>query len=411
MKCTYSWDKNTKELTVTNGKHTVVMTIGTDDVVVDGVAKKFYAASYMYDGLPVVPFDSLVEALGYYVVYHEDGNGASIMLNSPEDYDIINSRVPYKYEFNLEGDVEDWSAQNATFSVKNGTLVGVSSNSDPAAISPSLSVEAEKYPVIKVRMKWERANVANNDYIGIYFKTSSTGLAESRKVSIPLDASSNGEFVEFTFNMADHLQWNGKITGIRVDPFNAPGTFEIDYIRFEMDEEAEIAQQYEQDRAENLDDTIANGDAEIKEYNPMTSDNATITIVERDDEGYCYDVQSKAGQNWTYCCQKVKFTPGTTYVIEFDARMTGLNDGDTTEGLTTNIHANLMYSGGSGRDHFKSAGNLVMSADYEWTHYTVEITVGPECDNTNDVFGIYTNPINQKGVNYQLDNITITPKE
>lgn len=411
MKCTYSWDKNTKELTVTNGKHTVVMTIGTDDVVVDGVAQKFYAASYMYDGLPVVPFDSLVEALGYYVVYHEDGNGVSIMLNSPDDYDIINSRVPYKYEFNLEGDVEDWSAQNATFSVKNGTLVGVSSNSDPAAISPSLNVEAEKYPVIKVRMKWERDNVANNDYIGIYFKTSSTGLAESRKVSIPLDASSNGEFVEFTFNMADHLQWNGKITGIRVDPFNAPGTFEIDYIRFEMDEEAEIAQQYEQDRAENLDDTIANGDAEIKEYNPMTSDNATITIVERDDEGYCYDVQSKAGQNWTYCCQKVKFTPGTTYVIEFDARMTGLNDGDATEGLTTNIHANLMYSGGSGRDHFKSAGNLVMSADYEWTHYSVEITVGPECDNTNDVFGIYTNPINQKGVNYQLDNITITPKE
>ncbi|MGN1121806.1 MAG: glycoside hydrolase family 99-like domain-containing protein, partial [Eubacteriales bacterium] len=414
MKSTYSWNKNTKELTVTNGKHTVTMTIGTDNAVVDGKAQKLYAKTYMYDGLPVIPLDTLATSLGYFVVPHEDGNGVSIMLNSAEDYNIIKTRVPYQYEFNLEGDIEDWGAQNCSISVKNGAANGVSTTYDPAMNSPALAVEAEKYPTLTIRMKWDRSNTEKNDYLGIYFKTANTGLSESRKVSVPIEASSNGEFVEFNIDMSAHLQWNGKITGIRVDPFNAPGTFEIDCIRFEKDQAAAIAEEYEAKRAANLDDTIANGDAEIKEYNPMFSDNAQITIVDRNDDGTgCYDVSAKGGKVWTYCTQKVNFTPGTTYVIEFDARMTGTNDGKLPEdGASTAIHVNLMYNGGDKRDHFKSFGTLTMATNaYEWTHFKGEITVGADCDNTNDLFGIYTNPIGDLGVSYQLDNITMTPKK
>ena len=79
--------------------------------------------------------------------------------------------------------------------------------------------------------------------------------------------------------MNKHLQWNGDITGIRVDPFNAPGTFEIDYIRFEKAEGAAEAEAAEAEREANLDDTIVNGDASVEKYNPMFADNATISIV------------------------------------------------------------------------------------------------------------------------------------
>ncbi|MBQ8758695.1 MAG: glycoside hydrolase family 99-like domain-containing protein, partial [Clostridia bacterium] len=73
MKANYFWDKNTKELTIYTNKHTVKLFIGTDKIVIDGVEGKTYAETYMYDGLPVVPFDTIAEALGYFVVWHEDG--------------------------------------------------------------------------------------------------------------------------------------------------------------------------------------------------------------------------------------------------------------------------------------------------------------------------------------------------
>ena len=414
MMCTYSWNKTTKELTVTNGKHTVTFVIGTDTAVVDGKETKLYAVTYWYDGLPVIPLDTLATSLGYYPVYHEDGNGVSIMLGSASDYDIIKTRKPNQYEFNLTGDIEDWSAQGSTLSVSDGVLKGVSGDGsyDPAVISPGLSVKAEAYPTISVRMKWDRKNVDRKDYIAIYFKTARTGLSESRKVTIEdLPVSSNGEFVEFKFDMSKHLQWNGEITGIRLDPFNAPGTFEIDYIRFEKAEGAEEAEAAAAAREANLDDTIVNGDASIEKYNPMFADNATISIVRTLSGDPCYDVKAAGGQTWTYCCQKVKFKPGATYHIEFDARMTGTNTGDMTEGLSTGIHVNLMYNGGSERDHFKEVGVLKMSRFDEWQHFSVDLTVGEDCDNTNDVVGIFTNPIETTGVNYQIDNLVMTRVE
>ena len=67
-----------------------------------------------------------------------------------------------------------------------------------------------------------------------------------------------------------------------------------------------------------------------------------------------------------------------------------------------------MYNGGDKRDHFTGVGALVMNDKDEWQHFKGEITVGEDCDNSNDVVGIYTNPICDVGVNYQVDNLTLT---
>ena len=129
----------------------------------DGSEKKLYAATYWYDGLPVLPLDTLAAALGYFPVTHEDGSGVSIMLGSASDYDILKKRKPYQYEFELLGDTEDWTPQNGTISIEGGVLKGISTGNDPAVISPSLSVKAETYPTIAIRKKWERNNTDKKD--------------------------------------------------------------------------------------------------------------------------------------------------------------------------------------------------------------------------------------------------------
>ncbi len=408
MMCTYEWDKNTKTLTVINKNHTVSFVIGTTKMVVDGKEQTLPAATYTFDGLPVIPIDTLATALGYYPVMHEDGNGLSIMLESASDYDIIKDRKKYQYEFNLTGDVEDWSYQNcSTVYTKDGALHGDSSGNDPAVISPYLNVKAADYPTITIRMKWDRQNVDKNDNISIYFKGERTGLSETRKVYINIPASSNGEYQEFTFNMSEHLQWYGTITGIRVDPFNALGSFDIDYIRFERIPGAEEAEKAQAEREANLDDTIANGDASMEAWLPVVEspDNATISIVRTLSGNPCYNIKAAGGKVWTYFVQKVKFTPGATYHIEFDARMTGLNTGDATIGLSTDIHVNLRYNGA---DHHKGVGKITVSDKDEWQHFSVDLTVDENCNNSNDQFTIFTNPVGNAGANYQLDNITMT---
>ena len=410
MMCTYTWNKRTQTLTVSNAKHTVSFVIGKDTFTVDGSEKKLYAATYWYDGLPVLPLDTLAAALGYFPVTHEGGSGVSIMLGSASDYDILKKRKPYQYEFELLGDTEDWTPQNSTISIEGGVLKGISTGNDPAVISPSLSVKAETYPTIAIRMKWDRNNTDKKDLAVIYFRKANAGLSEFRTVAIKdLPTSSNGEFVEFKFNMREHLQWDGEITGIRFDPFNATGTFEIDYIRFEKAEGAEEAEKAAAEREANLDDTIANGDASMQMYNPMYSVNAKVTIVKALNGDPCYNVQANgAGKVWTYCTQKVKFTPGATYRVEFDARMTGTNTGDFTAGLETGIFVNFMYDGSDKRDHPQNIGVLRMSDKDEWQHFSAELTVEKSCDNVNDEFSVFTNPIGNSVVNYQLYNITMT---
>jgi len=411
MKAHHFWDKNTKELTVYTNEHTVAMTIGTDKIVIDGKEGKMYAKTYMYDGLPVIPFDTLCEALGYFVVYHEDGHGVSIMLNSADDYYKINNREPYKYEFELEGDLEDWTLQGCTLDTYGGFLVGNSNSNDPAVTSPALNIEAEKYPIIKIGMKYERKNVGKNDHVAIFFKTANAGLSESRKVTIDLgkeNLSSNGEVVEFTFNMSEHLQWHGKIAGIRFDPFNAPGTFEIDYIRFEKDMAAEMAEMEQRLREENLDDTIYNGDANNRGYIGMYSDNTTVTIEEREDEpgNNCFNVKANGGKVWAYIKQKVKFKPGTSYVVEFDVRTLGTNDGNTDAAISASYIVNAMYNGA---DHIAHAKSAKVSDGF--VHMKVEINIPESCNNENDIISIYANPIGNLGVNYQIDNWKMTPME
>ncbi len=230
LKSTYTWDKNNSTLTITNAAHTVSFVIGESTATVDGSIVTLDKATYMDDGLPVIPFVTLCEELGYFPVFHADGKGVSIMLNGAEDYDEIINRVPGQYEFNVENDCENWTTQQCSIYVSGGMLNATASGNDPALYSPKLSLDASSYSTLKILVK---LNGQSSDNCVVYFTTDTQEtMTEATRVNV-LSTVQNNDFVELTFDMSGNENWTGKITGIRFDPFNAKGSFEIDYIRLQ----------------------------------------------------------------------------------------------------------------------------------------------------------------------------------
>ena len=85
------------------------------------------------------------------------------------------------------------------------------------------------------------------------------------------------------------------------------------------------------------------------------------------------------------------------------------DDGRTDDDLGTTIHANLIYHNGDKvADHFKAAGSLKVGEG--WTHCSAEIAVGKDCTEESNIFAVYTNPIGDCGVNYEIDNIVLRKK-
>jgi hypothetical protein len=63
----------------------------------------------------------------------------------------------------------------------------------------------------------------------VYFKTSTSDFYSEDK-SVRLTFPAWGVWTEIVADMSQNPNWAGTITGIRVDPFNANGSFGIDYI-------------------------------------------------------------------------------------------------------------------------------------------------------------------------------------
>jgi len=243
--CKYTWDKVGKKLTLVKNGVEMVFTMGSDRIVVNGEPVKFETEIYLEDGIPMVPIHFICDKFGYKTENYDD-NGVkvfSIITVSNEHYDIISTRKDNQWEFNLTGDMEGFALQSCSANVENGALCGVATTSgskyDPAVRTPELKINSNQYSTIKVRMKHsidvEKTDANKGEFtLTIYFASSAGGLAESRTFKTPIEQSSNGEFLEYTFNVKSNQGWTGTISQIRVDPFNnVPGTFEIDYIRFE----------------------------------------------------------------------------------------------------------------------------------------------------------------------------------
>ena len=72
-------------------------------------------------------------------------------------------------------------------------------------------------------------------FLQLFFVTDqSTGWSEDKSIRIDLpNNDTNGEWIELSYDLTDKAEWKDTIIRFRIDPFNAGGTVDFDYIRFE----------------------------------------------------------------------------------------------------------------------------------------------------------------------------------
>ena len=409
----HEYSRFTKTLLLKSLDHEILLTEGKNTAVFDGKEVTMPFTYTVRDGLPYVALDYLAKLFGNTVELKD--NVLSIVTVSAKYLDAIKNNVPFHYEFNKPGDSEGWTPSSVSLDVyEDGYMTGVTTIYedrpgfyDPNFYSPELNILAESYPTVEIRMKWNDIENPETEDARLYFTTETEGLSELRAVKVKYsDVTLDDEgFAIFKFDMSSNEQWKGKIIKVRLDALNRPGSVQIDYIRFIADANASIVG--------DMGASLINGNAEDVNNVAFGDDNTKITIVKdpENDKNHCYSVihPERNKQTWTYFTQGYTFEPGATYLVEFDVKAMETNDGNKNVN-DCYININFIYTDATGeRNHFINACK-VSTAD-GWVHVSKEMTVLPEAEGfsgNGDKFAVYSNPVGGFGVNYYMDNISLT---
>lgn len=112
-----------------------------------------------------------------------------------------------------------------------GTLKMEPFGNDPFIYFPDLEFKAEDFPYIIIKMKATKTKESGHQ---IFFVTEASSDWEEAK-SIRSVAIDDDKFYIYTFDMGKCGAWKGKITGLRLDPFNGKDEIgciiEIEYIK------------------------------------------------------------------------------------------------------------------------------------------------------------------------------------
>lgn len=414
----FEWDRHTGRLYIASAENKeITFTVGSDKALANGKEIALKEAVSLKDGLPVLPLEVLYDALG--VSYEVDGKTIAVTLKK-SDFDkkseeIRASRVPGSYEFAITGDSEGWTGANTSVAVTGGALSGASlKNSqgwyDPLLLSPALSLDAAVYNKIVIGIKHDSAR-ETGETLQVFFITDSDKAWNGDKCfTVPYESSSSGgKFIEYAISCTQNAAWNGTITGIRVDPLSASGTYEIDYIR--IIEDTDLKAQKEKELAEKLARgfELVGGDAEDPENAAFFNkpSDSVITIV-RDEEKNSNVYQNMAIAGYNYARQSVVWTPGKTYEVSVDFKILSNRAGKTD--FSTQIFFNARFTDADGKyDHPQKIGELAPDDGWQTLKFSFEIPDGIDYHD-NDEFSFYVNPADNQGVNYLFDNVTVTVK-
>ncbi len=365
---------------------------------------------YETDGLPMVPMNLFCKAVGY----EFDVNAKSEpVINTPQKphFDAIAARKPGMWEFNTQGDTENFTSSNFTLSVKDGTMLATTTGTHRDPIinwNGKLNIKAERYPTLELRVRYKHDS-EEPQCIVLYFSTDrDSSFREAHSLKAYLTSNdSKGEWETYTVDTTAVEGWKGNIEKLRLDPFNALGYMEFDYIRLIEDEN------YEEKPKEPDKFEIVGGDANSY-TEAFYSNNAQLKVVADPDdpENNVYLLKPHDGKQWTYFRQNCAFTPGATYKIEFDVKIGGIG-GDisgTNDAATTMIIGNMVYMSSDGKttDHTVQPFVTVAPSD-GWTHIELEYMIPEDAtDRSKDQVSIFANPVSEQGVSYYVDNLFVT---
>ena len=411
----YEWSRFTNRLYILAANDTEMeFHIGSDTVKVNGKNEKLAKPLTLKDGLPMIPYKWFLNKIGITNVTI-DGKTIKVSTVDSKYNDIINSRVDNQWEFNIPGDFEGWSPAFMTSEItEDGIFIGTAlerENQNPkydAMITKKgLKINAAKYPTATLRFKCDLDTDATT--LAFYFTTTSdSSMNEDKAIRLNVTKEDGKQFKEYTLNFAENALWDGTIDQIRFDPLSGSGTCYIDYLRFNYDANAKDSTAGAEYNSEKFE--ILNGNASDAKSKAFYSGNANITIVPNPDKTSenIFNVKSKGGKQWAYMRQKVTYTPGATYKVSFDARLTGTNDGKTDGSIASEVLVNAVYLDAAGKkDHVIKS--FPVTVEGGWIHCECEYTV--PADSTlrdSDEFTIYANPVGDLGANYQVKDIKVT---
>ena len=417
----YEWSRFTGKLYIlTKNDHEIVFTMGSDVAVVDGKETKLKKTVELRDGLPVLPLYFLYDLAG--IRYSKEGNVLTVTQISDEQLEILDSRVAHEFEFNIPGDIEGLAPYSATAIINGGFLSGMAIERpnenpkyDPMFTISNLDISTLECNKIVVGMKHEFVEDIEESHIQIFFATDAEpSLSEAKSARVKIEGNSSDKVIEYVFDYSSNDKWKGKIKQIRVDPFSCGGSFEIDYIRFVIDEETAKAnadkieeQKKKEEEAFVSGVLVINGDAENPDQSNLffgTPNNNTVSIVE-ENGNHVWSAVAAPGNVWAYTLYNVNYAPGTVYKVTGRAKIVGT--ADSTD-ISTMFHCNAKYLDAEGKnDHIVFGKN---SAAGEWFDFEFEFEVPANIATTSGQFTFYTNPVDSKGVSYMFDDIVVKKK-
>ena len=420
----YEWSRYTGKLRIITKKdHEIIFNIDSDVALVDGKETKLAEKVTLRDGLPVLPLFFIYKIEG--TNYTFENKAVTVSTLDKKYQDIIDQRVAYQYEFNVPGDLEGFTCSFATGIVKDGFLSGDAVERpgqnpayDPMLSLGNLSINTLTCNKIIVGMKHKFLDGIEKSGIEIFFATDkSPSLSQDKSAYAAITGNSSGDkVIEYVLDFSENESWTGTVTNIRFDPMSCGGHFDIDYIRFVMDEdmakenEAKIEEEKKKDEEKLAKGILVeNGDAEDAANNKaFFSDNATIQIANDKEKGNVWEVIPNEGNVWAYMRQKVTYQTGVKYKASLDVKLTGTLA--TDKDITTTIYCNLRYMDAEGKeDHISFAGgSLGLSTEDGWKHWEFEFEIPASSTfRGNDQFSFYTNPTDGAGVGYMIDNLSV----
>jgi hypothetical protein len=139
--------------------------------------------------------------------------------------------VPTSWRFDSDGNVEGWYPQNqlTSFKVLDGNLSMQSTGDDPYMISPPITVPADEYNRLGIRMK-----ISDGDLTGaqLFFVTDADPAWDEAK-SLYFNVHSDDEYHDYELDLSTVEGWAGVITKLRLDPVESQGrTIDVDIIAF-----------------------------------------------------------------------------------------------------------------------------------------------------------------------------------
>jgi hypothetical protein len=204
-----------------------------ENAVANSATDTFYAyPSFMDPDSPSMNFQTSDENAYLYVTRFN--NGVTLdrdLIRFPVKITPPVYPVPTSWRFDSDGDMEGWVADNqlTSFTVQNGNLSMESTGDDPFMLSAPVTVPADKYNRLGIRMKVSAGGATGGQ---LFFVTDADSDWDEAK-SLIFDVSIDDEYHDYELDMSMVEGWKGVITQLRLDPvWNQGKNIDIDIIAF-----------------------------------------------------------------------------------------------------------------------------------------------------------------------------------